>query len=185
LYCNKSSEKNGEQLRFHVQVHHHRGFQYLGGYAGVGKSCLLLRFTEGRFKSDHEPTLGVEFGSRNINIDQLSVKIQIWDTVSKPLCRPARNPSSPSLAPTTRARSLPSWCSTSPNATASRTLTSGYSRSRTTLMTRYRQLSSEISVTSKTGTSGRTQPRSLNRRGIEIRFNARFCLLRDFGSERS
>ena len=28
-------------------------------YLGVGKSCLLLRFTEGRFKSDHEPTLGV------------------------------------------------------------------------------------------------------------------------------
>ena len=26
---------------------------------GVGKSCLLLRFTEGRFKTDHEPTLGV------------------------------------------------------------------------------------------------------------------------------
>lgn len=26
---------------------------------GVGKSCLLLRFTENRFKQDHEPTLGV------------------------------------------------------------------------------------------------------------------------------
>lgn len=49
---------------------------------GVGKSCLLLRFTEGRFKTDHEPTLGVEFGSRNINIDNLSIKIQIWDTVN-------------------------------------------------------------------------------------------------------
>lgn len=25
----------------------------------VGKSCILLRFTEGRYKIEHEPTLGV------------------------------------------------------------------------------------------------------------------------------
>ena len=49
---------------------------------GVGKSCLLLRFTEGRFKGDHEPTLGVEFGSKNTNINDLAIKIQIWDTVT-------------------------------------------------------------------------------------------------------
>ena len=48
---------------------------------GVGKSCLLLRFTEGRFKSDHEPTLGVEFGSKNVGINDLMIKIQVWDTV--------------------------------------------------------------------------------------------------------
>ena len=48
---------------------------------GVGKSCLLLRFTEERFKSDHEPTLGVEFGSKTMEISSRKVKIQIWDTV--------------------------------------------------------------------------------------------------------
>jgi len=48
---------------------------------GVGKSCLLLRFTEERFKSDHEPTLGVEFGSKTMEISNRKVKIQIWDTV--------------------------------------------------------------------------------------------------------
>jgi GTPase SAR1 family protein len=80
----------------------------LSSISGVGKSCLLLRFTEGRFKSDHEPTLGVEFGSRNINIDNLSVKIQIWDTVLILPCRPASNPSSLSLDHTTKAQSQPS-----------------------------------------------------------------------------
>ena len=55
-----------QQLRRHqtevktlVQVYHHWRLQYSPPYSGVGKSCLLLRFTEGRFKSDHEPTLGV------------------------------------------------------------------------------------------------------------------------------
>lgn len=48
---------------------------------GVGKSCMLLRFTENRFKQDHQPTLGVEFGSRNAIINDLTIKIQIWDTV--------------------------------------------------------------------------------------------------------
>ena len=81
----------------------------LWSISGVGKSCLLLRFTEGRFKTDHEPTLGVEFGSRNINIDNLSVKIQIWDTVLIFQCRPVSNPSSLSLVHTTKVQSQPSW----------------------------------------------------------------------------
>ena len=54
---------------------------YLSHGVGVGKSCLLLRFTEDRFKGDHEPTLGVEFGSKNAIINDLTIKIQIWDTV--------------------------------------------------------------------------------------------------------
>jgi len=82
---------------------------YLLSISGVGKSCLLLRFTEGRFKTDHEPTLGVEFGSRNINIDNLSVKIQIWDTVLILQFRLASNPSSLSLVHTTKVLSQPSW----------------------------------------------------------------------------
>lgn len=75
---------------------------------GVGKSCLLLRFTEGRFKTDHEPTLGVEFGSRNINIDNFSIKIQIWDTVALQSSRLAKSLSSRSLAHTIKAQSQPS-----------------------------------------------------------------------------
>ena len=30
----------------------------------VGKSCLILRYTQSLFKGDHEPTLGVEFASK-------------------------------------------------------------------------------------------------------------------------
>lgn len=53
------------------------------GDTGVGKSCLLLRFTENRFKEQHNVTIGVEFGSRSIVLEDQSVKLQIWDTAGQ------------------------------------------------------------------------------------------------------
>ena len=35
----------------------------------MGKSCLLLQFLEGKFKLDNETTIGVEFGSRTVDLD--------------------------------------------------------------------------------------------------------------------
>jgi hypothetical protein len=49
---------------------------------GVGKSCLLLQFTDKRFQPVHDLTIGVEFGARLITIDNNQIKLQIWDTVS-------------------------------------------------------------------------------------------------------
>ena len=48
---------------------------------GVGKSCLLLQFTDKRFQPVHDLTIGVEFGARMITIDNKQIKLQIWDTV--------------------------------------------------------------------------------------------------------
>lgn len=53
------------------------------GDTGVGKSCLLLQFTDKRFQPVHDLTIGVEFGARLINIDQHSIKLQIWDTAGQ------------------------------------------------------------------------------------------------------
>ncbi|KAL5981344.1 hypothetical protein ACLOJK_015399 [Asimina triloba] len=51
--------------------------------AGVGKSCLLLQFTDKRFQPVHDLTIGVEFGARMINIDNKPIKLQIWDTAGQ------------------------------------------------------------------------------------------------------
>ena len=51
------------------------------GDTGVGKSCLLLQFTDKRFQPVHDLTIGVEFGARMISIDNKQIKLQIWDTV--------------------------------------------------------------------------------------------------------
>jgi Ras-related protein Rab-2A len=50
---------------------------------GVGKSCLLLQFIDKRFKADHDTTIGVEFGSKNITLKNKTVKLQVWDTVKR------------------------------------------------------------------------------------------------------
>jgi len=49
----------------------------------VGKSCLLLQFTDKRFQAQHDLTIGVEFGARTITVDNNQVKLQIWDTAGQ------------------------------------------------------------------------------------------------------
>jgi small GTP-binding protein len=49
----------------------------------VGKSCILHHFIENKFKEDTTHTIGVEFGSKVINISNKSIKLQIWDTAGQ------------------------------------------------------------------------------------------------------
>jgi len=53
------------------------------GDTGVGKSCLLLQFTDKRFQPVHDLTIGVEFGARMITIEKQLIKLQIWDTAGQ------------------------------------------------------------------------------------------------------
>ncbi|KAG7278378.1 hypothetical protein CRUP_024623 [Coryphaenoides rupestris] len=53
------------------------------GSAGAGKSCLLHQFIENKFKQDSNHTIGVEFGSRVVNVAGKTVKLQIWDTAGQ------------------------------------------------------------------------------------------------------
>lgn len=59
-------------------------FKYIViGDTSVGKSCLLLQFLEKKFKFDHDTTIGVEFGSKIINVKDKQIKLQIWDTAGQ------------------------------------------------------------------------------------------------------
>ncbi|KRX08413.1 P-loop containing nucleoside triphosphate hydrolase [Pseudocohnilembus persalinus] len=53
------------------------------GDTGVGKSSILLQFMQGKFREGHEITIGVEFGSKTIQIDNQDIKLQIWDTAGQ------------------------------------------------------------------------------------------------------
>mmetsp|Transcript_26725 Transcript_26725/g.23677 ORF Transcript_26725/g.23677 Transcript_26725/m.23677 type:complete len:94 (-) Transcript_26725:527-808(-) len=53
------------------------------GNAGVGKSCLVLQFTDKRFLNDYKVTIGAEFGTRKIEVDKKVVKLHIWDTAGQ------------------------------------------------------------------------------------------------------
>jgi len=59
-------------------------FKYIViGDTGVGKSCLLLQFTDKRFQPVHDLTIGVEFGARMVTVDSKQIKLQIWDTAGQ------------------------------------------------------------------------------------------------------
>jgi len=53
------------------------------GDSGVGKSWLLVRFTEGFFKDDYATTIGVDFKVKTLEQDGRKVKLQIWDTAGQ------------------------------------------------------------------------------------------------------
>ena len=50
----------------------------------MGKSCILLQFLENTFKPNHEATIGVEFGTKVIEIEgNQQLKLQVWDTAGQ------------------------------------------------------------------------------------------------------
>lgn len=54
------------------------------GDSAVGKSNLLLRFTRNSFFTDHKPTIGVEFFSKTVQIQNNKlVRAQVWDTAGQ------------------------------------------------------------------------------------------------------
>ncbi|XP_068604692.1 ras-related protein Rab-18 [Brachionichthys hirsutus] len=53
------------------------------GESGVGKSSLLLRFTDDTFDPDQTATIGVDFKVKTLSIDGNSAKLAIWDTAGQ------------------------------------------------------------------------------------------------------
>jgi len=54
----------------------------LVGESGVGKSSLLLRYTEDTFE-DLPPTIGVDFQTKKVTVGGFRVKLTLWDTAGQ------------------------------------------------------------------------------------------------------
>ena len=50
------------------------------GDSNVGKTCLTFRFCGGKFLERSEATIGVDFREKTIQIDDETIKLQLWDT---------------------------------------------------------------------------------------------------------
>jgi len=57
------------------------------GDAGVGKSCLTKRATKNIFEEEYSTTIGFEFYSLNVKINEKTIKLQIWDTCGQEIYR--------------------------------------------------------------------------------------------------
>jgi len=55
----------------------------LVGDSGVGKSNILSRYINDEFYHESKSTIGVEFCTRTLFIDDFVIKIQIWDTAGQ------------------------------------------------------------------------------------------------------
>jgi Ras-related protein Rab-8A len=53
------------------------------GDSGVGKSCLLLRFSDDSFTTSFITTIGIDFKIRTIEQEGKRLKLQIWDTAGQ------------------------------------------------------------------------------------------------------
>jgi len=53
------------------------------GDGGVGKSSLMLRYTEGEFHKSLMGTAGIDFRKQMLEVDGLKVRMLIWDTAGQ------------------------------------------------------------------------------------------------------
>ncbi|XP_063802828.1 ras-related protein Rab-13 [Pseudophryne corroboree] len=53
------------------------------GDSGVGKTCLIVRFSEDSFNSTYISTIGIDFKIRTTEIQGKKIKLQVWDTAGQ------------------------------------------------------------------------------------------------------
>ena len=53
------------------------------GESGVGKTCILRRFVENKFLKNHLATIGIDFKTKTLNINNQVIKLKIWDTAGQ------------------------------------------------------------------------------------------------------
>lgn len=59
-------------------------FKYiLIGDSGVGKSSVLLQYTDKKFNITYDVTIGVDYGTKDMIVDKQRVKILVWDTAGQ------------------------------------------------------------------------------------------------------
>ena len=53
------------------------------GDQGVGKSCILNRFMNDTFTEDYQATIGLDFQSKNVQIDNQDIHLLLYDTAGQ------------------------------------------------------------------------------------------------------
>ena len=68
---------------------------HIVGDSGVGKTNIVLRFTEDTYKNSHTATIGVDFKIKTVNVNSTKIRLQVWiqqanvnlETLHEPISR--------------------------------------------------------------------------------------------------
>jgi len=55
----------------------------LVGNSSVGKTNLMMRFTDDKYKPNHVATIGVDFRVKTVLANKKQVRMQLWDTAGQ------------------------------------------------------------------------------------------------------
>jgi len=65
-------------------IHHDLSFKVIIlGEAGVGKTCLLMRYCDNSFTLNFIHTIGIDFKIKTVHVADKKVKLMIWDTAGQ------------------------------------------------------------------------------------------------------
>ncbi|XP_067934071.1 ras and EF-hand domain-containing protein homolog [Watersipora subatra] len=79
----KSRKPLLDQFSF-VEVTPERIFKVIfAGDSGVGKTSVILHLCRGIFQSTVSSTLGIDFYTKNVQIDETNISLQLWDTAGQ------------------------------------------------------------------------------------------------------
>eukprot|EP00485_Elphidium_margaritaceum_P000184 CAMPEP_0202694834 /NCGR_PEP_ID=MMETSP1385-20130828/8587_1 /ASSEMBLY_ACC=CAM_ASM_000861 /TAXON_ID=933848 /ORGANISM="Elphidium margaritaceum" /LENGTH=213 /DNA_ID=CAMNT_0049350745 /DNA_START=46 /DNA_END=687 /DNA_ORIENTATION=+ len=53
------------------------------GDSGVGKTAIMHKYATNQFIEHHKPTIGADFSTKDIIIDDKSITLQLWDTAGQ------------------------------------------------------------------------------------------------------
>ena len=53
------------------------------GSSGVGKTCIIQRYTEGEFNENSQATSGASYSQKEIKIGDKRIKLDLWDTAGQ------------------------------------------------------------------------------------------------------
>lgn len=56
----------------------------VAGDGAVGKTSLIVRYTQGTFTDTYKMTIGTSFAVKTVDLDSVMVKLQIWDLAGQP-----------------------------------------------------------------------------------------------------
>jgi len=87
-----SDKENGLDFKYEILSENHRNYDLsfkiiVIGDCGVGKSCLTINAVRNIFDESYNSTVGFEFFTFNVKINDKVIKLQIWDTCGQELYR--------------------------------------------------------------------------------------------------